>query len=461
MPTIQSKLPPQPVKVGNQTLYTSTKTSYEVDSNGFAIPATVKHELYSYPSATATTGVLQATSSGNSNNWTYPSSSNLTPEQKNSLKSGNLNNAALGQIKNSASSLSSSEQQKLISKPNTATNNPNENSDNDKQNGENNSNLTDEQKNQAKEEAGTYKENTRTSSYGELMYPITLKSESQDCVRFSILEYVPSLAGAKSGGDFALASRDVFLQSSKFPVVKGAKRLGTITLPIPGGISDSNAVNWQNDDINELQKFGAQVAQEFMSTGSAESSLAKGASDVTAATKSGDLETAVKGFFGQAVTGANIGGRAYGVAFNNNTELIFTSPSLRTFSFRFLFSPRSEEEAKMIMKIIRAFKQSMAVKRSKTSLLLKAPRTFAISYTTSQNGKLVQHPYLNRFKECALTSCNVDYTPDGSYMTYWSKNADGRSMTSYTLTLQFQELVPIFDDEYGAVDQNKDTFIGY
>ena len=85
----------------------------------------------------------------------------------------------------------------------------------------------------------------------------------------------------------------------------------------------------------------------------------------------------------------------------------------------------------------------MSVKRSATSLLLKSPHTFAISYMTVGQG---QHPYLNRFKECALTSCSVEYTPDGTYMTY---DGPEKSMTAYRLSLSFQELEPIFDDEYG------------
>ena len=100
----------------------------------------------------------------------------------------------------------------------------------------------------------------------------------------------------------------------------------------------------------------------------------------------------------------------------------------------------------------------MSVKRSKTTLLLKSPHTFAIQYmTTGQK----QHPYLNRFKECALTSCSVDYTPDGTYMTYSSRgNPDGdeKSMTAYRMTLSFSELEPLFDDEYGESDYDNVGF---
>jgi len=121
-----------------------------------------------------------------------------------------------------------------------------------------------------------------------------------------------------------------------------------------------------------------------------------------------------------------------------------------------MFYPRSEPEAIRVRKIIRAFKQSMSVKRSANSLLLKAPHTFAISYLTpGDKGQMEIHPYLNKFKECALTNCNIDYTPDGTYMTYGGAE---KSMTSYRMSLTFAELEPIFDDEYG---DDGDAFVGY
>lgn len=114
-------------------------------------------------------------------------------------------------------------------------------------------------------------------------------------------------------------------------------------------------------------------------------------------------------------------------------------------------SPREEKEAKEVRKIIRYFKQAMSAKRSQSTLLLKSPFTFAISYISGNK----QHPYLNKFKECALTNCSVNYTPYGTYMTY----AGEPSMVAYELTLSFQELEPLFDDEYGA-DENI-TNIGF
>ena len=289
-----------------------------------------------------------------------------------------------------------------------------------------------------------YRSGTREKYDDDLIYPLKLSSELQDVIKFTILKYSPSLANQnQSSTQFGSSKSRVVTLESGIPIIKGSTSIGNIILPIPAGISDTNSVGWNDDTLNVLQAEASKVALGFFDNGvdgagaAADNTLnkAKGAE--------GDLGTLVKSAFTKIATqGANVAGRAFGVVSNNNLELLFSGPSLRSFNFTFSFYPRGEDEAIRVRKIIRTFKQSMSVKRSDTSLLLKAPHTFAISYIT---GKKAQ-PYLNRFKECALVSCSVDYTPDGTYMTYGGKE---NSMTAYRLSLQFQELEPIFDDEYG------------
>tara|TARA_R110000868_G_scaffold189039_2_gene431891 strand:+ start:78 stop:1367 length:1290 start_codon:yes stop_codon:yes gene_type:complete len=327
------------------------------------------------------------------------------------------------------------EQQKAVNgaagNPNTAPNSP----------------TPPEQSAEAAKEAGSTKEGTRTSYATNMKYPINLQLEVQDVIKFSILEYSPSLAkeNQRSGQFGSTKSRVVTLDGG---IVKGSKRIGVITLPIPTGISDSNPVGWQQGDLNMLQSEAANAAKSFLEGGvDAAGSAIKGSAG-TVQSNPDEVKTAATNLLiGQAVQ-ANIASRASGAINNNNVELLFSGPSLRTFSFQFLFYPREPDEAIMVRKIIRAFKQAMSVKRSAASLLLKAPHTFAIQYLTAGQKA---HPYLNRFKECALTSCNVDYTPDGTYMTY---DGPEKSMTAYRLSLTFQELEPLFDDEYGSDDDN-------
>ena len=108
---------------------------------------------------------------------------------------------------------------------------------------------------------------------------------------------------------------------------------------------------------------------------------------------------------------------------------------------------------KAVRGIIRQFKQGMSPKKGKTFTFIKAPHTWFIGYYHKGSTS----PWLNMFKECALESMSMDYTPDGQYSTF----TDG-ALTSYQMQLSFKELEPVFDSDYdegtGGADNN---FIGY
>ena len=310
---------------------------------------------------------------------------------------------------------------------------------------------TPDQKAAGEKEALSFKARTR-KKYESLKYPENLSLETQDVIKFTILQYKPSLAG----GQTEQTGRIVDLNG----IVKGTTVLGSITLPIPAGINDGNVVGWSMDEMNDIQEMAGKLAGAVL-----DGDMKKAGEVVDGASKtatSNDASSLIKGYFtNMATQSSGLAKRTQGATPNNNQELLFGSPGLRNFSFQFSFYPRGPKEAIIVRKIIRTFKQSMSVKRSETSLLLKSPHTFAIQYMTSKDGKAVAHPYLNRFKECALTSCSVDYTPDGTYMTYSSRgNPDGdeKSMTAYRMTLSFSELEPLFDDEYGESDYDNVGF---
>ena len=83
----------------------------------------------------------------------------------------------------------------------------------------------------------------------------------------------------------------------------------------------------------------------------------------------------------------------------------------------------------------------MAPRTTENNIFLKAPNTFLIEYKFK--GSEQEHPGINKIKECALINCSVDYTPLGTYMTY-----ENGAMVSYSVTLSFQELEPIYDKDY-------------
>jgi len=303
--------------------------------------------------------------------------------------------------------------------------------------------ISDEDK-EAFNQENVFKENTRLD-YGDVKYPLNLSTTHQDCIKFTILEYLPPGLSSKGGG--SEQSRIVTLDKGD-PRIGGRKPLGTVTLPIPAGINDSNTVNWADDDMGELQEIFGNIASAIIQDG-IKSGIdeAKSAGDRVKNDPNSAIQAIVGRFTNEAVGSSSAQQRKFGTIQNPNLELLFTGPNLRDFTFNFRFTPRSAGEAENVKRIIRTFKQSMSAKRSKSSLLLKSPHTFAISYVTSDK----QHPYLNKFKECALTGCSVNYTPDGTYMTYDGK-VEERSMTAYEMQLTFKELEPLFDDEYGVND---------
>lgn len=228
----------------------------------------------------------------------------------------------------------------------------------------------------------------------------------------------------------------------------------TIALPMQPGISDSNSVDWGSDQLNPLQlALGRAAASGIRELGNNFSiqgvgnAATKMMNEVTSSVLSagGDLtESDIVSYFAGQAVGANFFTRSTGKIINPNLELLFRGPQLRSFNYSFRFTPRDPDEAKTIKAIIKHFKKHMAVKRSDVGLFLKTPDVFKLQYIYL-NGD--QHPFLNKIKPCALTNFNVDYTPDGSYMTY----KDG-SMTSYGMTMQFSELAPIYENDYDNSD---------
>ena len=142
---------------------------------------------------------------------------------------------------------------------------------------------------------------------------------------------------------------------------------------------------------------------------------------------------------------------------NPNLETLFEGPRTRSFNYQFQFTPRDEKEAVEVRSIIRTFKEAMAIKRTVGLGFLKAPYVFNIRYL--YKGENVDHPYIGRVKgPCALKDMQTDYTPEGSYMTY-EGGKDGGSMVKYTVTMVFQELDPIYADDYVAL--GNENVIGY
>ena len=285
-------------------------------------------------------------------------------------------------------------------------------------------------------------------------YPINQKDTSNfDFLKITCYDYEPGLmAGNIDSNLFKIKDIDKRIK----------KRRGVVSLPMQPGISEANSVGWGDDRLNPLQIAGANLAGEAMEAGS--NLLTGQGFDLTGILQQGQSTLAaagtaltpqlIKAFFAQQALGANIIGRSTGLTINNNLEVLFNSPNLRSFNYNYRFTPREPKEADKIKQIIRFFKKSMAPKRSTSRIFLKSPNVFKLKYTF-KNGD--SHPFLNNIKICAMNSFTVDYTPDGSYSTYEDDGGRGDgSMTSYQVSLGFMEMTPIYNDDFWNDDEGKE-----
>jgi len=267
-----------------------------------------------------------------------------------------------------------------------------------------------------------------------LTYPIKMADTQQDRIKFSAVEYLAPGVG------------QLGVTGLKGPNRKNPrKQVGpTVFLPIQSGINDSNSVDWQGGNLNEIDRRVANLALNSME-GGVKDLTSKFSEAVTQVMRDiGVNEGAIRvALAGEAAGVQNLLGR-FGAVLNPNLELLFTGPQLRPFSFNFRLSAREEEEAKTIKNIIKFFKLNMATKKTPDGIFLRSPNTFFIEYQYGKD-KTKPHPGINLIKECALVDCSVDYTPNGTYMTY----EDG-TMVTYTMSLSFQELEPIYDEDYNG-----------
>lgn len=269
-----------------------------------------------------------------------------------------------------------------------------------------------------------------------VIYPRNM-SDGQDRIIFSLKE----ITGRDFGG---VADKE---KNFSFGTKKIENRKGFVVLPIQPSISDSGGVDWGGANLDPLSAYAARASLSIMNAGTDVTSVVteklKEAGDAFKADL-GTYRQAINLYLAQEAVGAQgLLSRGTGSILNPNLELLFNGPTLRSFNFTFRLSPREKSEADDVKKIIYFFKAGMSVRKASTGVFLKSPFVFDIQYQSGTG----EHKSLNKIKTCALLGCDVDYTPDGSYMTF---NDEQRTMTSYQLTLRFSELDPIYNTDYDS-----------
>ena len=270
-------------------------------------------------------------------------------------------------------------------------------------------------------------------------YPIAVLEDYSDYLSMTIRSYKPSKKFKNEEKAKKLYGQGLGNQVGKTKA--------NIILPVPTSITASNGVSWNGATMNAIEDIALRAAPAFME---GEFKVAKDTvveglkgiglgDDVIKAAQAGFTAKILQAF-GSNVTFGQALARTTGQILNPNLELLFTGPGLRSFSFSYQLTPRDVNEAAQIKQILRILKKSMSPKRSpSSSAFLCSPDVFHLNFRKGSQ----EHPYLNRFKPMAMTNCSVNYTGTGTYATY-----DDGSPVVYTLAMTFQELSPVYDQDY-------------
>jgi hypothetical protein len=303
-----------------------------------------------------------------------------------------------------------------------------------------------------------------------LRYPYEALTNTTDYLQIdarayqSISEVSGGLVGTRPTTPFA----EVSLGNQRGTNKRKNIQLGTVFLPIPSNIQDGNAVGYADDSLNGIvaaavDPIRTAIGADFTKPEEASKKVAQGMTKLVgiigdnSAVKDAlnrSLAAQAVSVFGGNVTPDQLLARQSGEIFNPNMELLFNGVTLRAFKFQFKLTPRDKNEADEIRNIIRFFKSNMSpqagtLSPDKPTYFLKTPNVFQLTYKKGPDS----HPFLHKFKLCALESMSVNYTGENVYATY----GDGTPV-SMIMDLSFKELEPIYASDYS--DDTKEG-VGY
>jgi hypothetical protein len=284
--------------------------------------------------------------------------------------------------------------------------------------------------------------------------PITKDS---DYIAFNFYNYAPPFKNAEQnqGSDTGYESGNLKAYTG-YDYNQAAQYTPTgdkpILLYMPEDISTGFKANWGGKAFSNLSTGalraagGETVGDKLQGLGTA---LGEGAERFVPLMGAIALRKGIQKITGDSLSNDDIFGSISGAILNPNTELLFEGVDMRNFQLKFKLMPRNDGETIDINKIIRQFKKTMLPSKH-------AGKVFGITNTGITNGFIsvpnlvrvsfmhgpVEHPNLPRFKMCALTQVDVNYTPDGTYATY----QDGQPV-AIELSLSFQETKLVFAED--------------
>ena len=290
---------------------------------------------------------------------------------------------------------------------------------------------------------------------GSLRYPNKDINENGDYVLFKFKKYQAPFGNRKKVGVEG-GNGTVFDYNQSNEYVPAGEDYKTIIMYMPEDVSTGFKANWggkafSNIGAGLLRGAGAATTGDklkTLATGIGETFdnlIPKGGAAV--------IQKAITKITGDNISTNDIFSSISGTVLNPNVELLFDSIDMRNFNLKFKLVPRNSAESGIINEICKIFKMCTLPSRNPGKVFgfenrgtandfIAVPNLCQVSFMRGPK----EHKALPRYKMCAITSVDVNYTPDGAYATYDDNDNPGQPV-AIELSIGFQETKLVFSEE--------------
>ena len=342
---------------------------------------------------------------------------------------------------------------------------------------------------QNKLKKGTAEEIDATVESTSLRFPADIASGGDSSyVLFSFYNYKPPFqdkVGASSGltvnkknGTKVVLKNNEYVNQDLNAYNRGgvlteefekAAGLNQVMLYMPDDIQDAYKADWEG------KAFGSITAGILASAGregvgyklkSALQTAKKTAANLPVNAAAGIITNLAKGITGDQINASDVFGGISGVVKNPNVELLFQKMNLRTFDLTFKMSPYDADEGENIQRICQTFKKAMLPSYDlgdrKVFGFDKNENVASQNKDPALNSSFIAVPsvchvqfmhggsrntYVPKYKMCAITDVNVNYTPDGNYAVF-----QGGAPVATELKISFMETKLVFAEDIEMID---------
>lgn len=325
-----------------------------------------------------------------------------------------------------------------------------------------------------------------TNATNSLRYPSNQGgiTNDHDYVTFQFYKYTPPFSkrakitgGGVTGGTYTKKRGTAFIKPNEVVTngydynqtgiakeesqYENSNGMAPIVLYMPEDISTGFRSNWTgkafgNFASDALKSFGANSLMDKVK--GAAGTVSDGVDRIIPIEGAKTIRKFIQTIGGDNISNDDIFGGISGAILNPNVELMYGGTDLRNFTLNFKLVPRDATESSTIKQICNQFKRAMLPKLDPGNVFGgTSPGTFKgfvgvpdLCRVAFMKGS-VEHEGLPRFKMCAITQVDVNYTPDGTYATYF----DGQPV-AIQLSVSFQETKMVFAEEIGGVNNGSE-----